>query len=48
MARNGNGTYTVPNVFSSGTTIQSSAINANMSDIGSEITASLPATVRRQ
>jgi hypothetical protein len=42
MPRNGSGTYTIPNTFSASTTIQSSAVNANNSDIGSEITASLP------
>lgn len=42
MARNGSGTMSVPNTFSSGTTISSSAMNANFSDIGSEITNSLP------
>jgi len=41
MARNGSGTYSVPNSFSSGTTIQSSAVNANFSDVGAEITNSL-------
>ena len=33
---------TVTNSFTSGTTIQSSAVNANFSDIASEITGSLP------
>jgi hypothetical protein len=32
----------VPNSFSAGTTIESSAVNANFSDIASEITNSLP------
>lgn len=42
MARNGSGTYSVPNSFSSNTTIESAKVNQNFSDIGSEITASLP------
>lgn len=42
MPRNGSGTYTVPNSFSSGNTIQSSEVNANFSDVGTEITGSLP------
>lgn len=42
MPRNGSGTMTIPNSFSSGTTISSSATNANFSDIASEITGSLP------
>ena len=42
MARNGSGTYAVPNSFSSGTTIASADVNANFSDVGTEITNSLP------
>ena len=42
MPRNGSGTYSIPNTFNSGTTISSSAVNANSSDIASEITNSLP------
>lgn len=42
MPRNGSGTMTVSNSFSPDTTIQSSAVNANNSDIASEITNSLP------
>jgi len=43
MARNGSGTYTLPNpTFSSGTAISSSAVNANNADLSSEITNSLP------
>lgn len=42
MPRNGSGTYSVPTSFSSGTTISSSAVNGNFSDIGTEITGSLP------
>lgn len=42
MPRNGSGTMTVTNSFSSGTTISSSSVNANFSDIASEITGSLP------
>ena len=42
MSRNGSGTMSIPNSFSSGTTISSSAVNANFSDIATEITGSLP------
>ncbi len=42
MPRNGSGTMSVPTSFSSGTTISSSATNANNSDIAAEITNSLP------
>lgn len=42
MARNGSGTYSIPNTFTTGTTASSSAVNANFTDIGSEITGSLP------
>lgn len=42
MPRNGSGTYSVPNSFTSGTTISSSGMNANFSDVGTEITGSLP------
>jgi hypothetical protein len=42
MARNGSGTHSVPNSFSAGSTIESSAMNANFTDIASEITNSLP------
>jgi microcystin-dependent protein len=42
MPRNGSGTMSVPTSFSSGTTISSSAVNANNSDIAAEITNSLP------
>lgn len=42
MPRNGSGTFSITNSFSSGTTIESSAMNANFSDIGTEITGSLP------
>lgn len=42
MARNGSGTYAVPNSFSSGTTISSASVNANFTDVGSELTNSLP------
>lgn len=42
MPRNGSGTMSVANSFSSGTTISSSAMNANFSDVASEITGSLP------
>lgn len=40
-ARNGSGTYTTPNSFSPGTTISSSDMNENFSDIASEITNSV-------
>jgi hypothetical protein len=42
LARNGSGTYSVPNSFSSNTTIESAKVNQNFTDIGSEITGSLP------
>lgn len=42
MARNGSGTYVVPNTFSAGQVIAASAENENFSDAGSEITNSLP------
>lgn len=42
MPRNGSGTMSVPNSFSSGTTISSSAVNANFTDVASEVTGSLP------
>ena len=42
MARNGSGTMSVTNSFTSGTTISSSGMNANFSDVASEITNSLP------
>lgn len=42
MARNGSGTFSITNSFSSGATISASAMNANFSDVGSEITNSLP------
>jgi hypothetical protein len=42
MPRNGSGTHSIPNIFSSGTTISSSAVNANFTDIATEITNSLP------
>jgi hypothetical protein len=42
MARNGSGTYSLPQAaFVSGSTIESAKVNSNFSDIGSEITASL-------
>lgn len=41
-ARNGSGTYNVPNVFAPGQTISSAKENANFADIGNEITNSLP------
>lgn len=42
MPRNGSGTHSIPNSFSSGSTISSSAMNANFTDIATEITGSLP------
>jgi microcystin-dependent protein len=42
VARNGSGTMSVVYSFTSGTTISSSQMNANLSDIASEITGSLP------
>jgi microcystin-dependent protein len=42
MPRNGSGSMSIPNSFSSGTTISSSAMNGNFSDIATEITGSLP------
>lgn len=42
MPRNGSGTMSVPNSFSSGTTISSSAVNSNFSDFATEVTNSLP------
>lgn len=42
MPRNGSGTMSVTNSFSSGATISSSPMNANFTDVASEITNSLP------
>jgi hypothetical protein len=42
MARNGSGTYAIPNTYSDGQTITAAVVNANFSDIGSELTNSLP------
>lgn len=41
MARNGSGTMSITYSFSSGSTIQSSQVNANFTDVASEITNSL-------
>lgn len=41
-ARNGSGTYNVPNTFAPGGVISSAKENANFTDIGNEITNSLP------
>lgn len=41
MSRDGNGNYTIPNTFSSGTTISSSDMNSNFSDIATAMTASI-------
>ena len=42
MPRNGSGTMSVANSFSSGTTISSSAMNSNFTDLATEMTNSLP------
>lgn len=42
MPRNGSGTMSLPNTISSGQTISASPVQANFSDIASEITGSLP------
>lgn len=42
MARNGTGTMAVINSFSANSTIESAKMNANFTDIASEITGSLP------
>lgn len=42
MPRNGSGTMSVANSFSSGSTISSSAMNANFTDLATEMTNSLP------
>lgn len=42
MARNGSGTMSILNSFSANTTIESAKVNANFTDIASEITSSLP------
>lgn len=42
MPRNGSGTHSIPNSFSSGSTISSSAMNANFTDLATEMTNSLP------
>jgi hypothetical protein len=42
MARNGSGTISIINSFSANTTIESAKVNANFSDVASEITGSLP------
>ncbi len=42
MARNGSGTMSIINSFSANTTIESSKVNANFTDVASEITGSLP------
>lgn len=43
MARNGSGTYTVPNSFTAGTTITAADHNENWSDVASEVTNSVAA-----
>ncbi len=42
MARNGTGTYSIPNNFSANSQVEAGKFNQNFTDIGSEITASLP------
>jgi|GEM_PF-1120967 len=42
MPRNGSGTMSVVNSFSSGTTAESAKVNQNFTDVASEITGSLP------
>lgn len=42
MARNGSGTMSITNSFSANTTAESAKVNANFSDVASEITNSLP------
>ena len=42
MPRNGSGTMSVPHSFSAGNTISSPEMNTNFTDVGSEITNSLP------
>jgi hypothetical protein len=41
MARDGNGTYSVPNTFLPNTVMSASAVNGNFTDAGSELTGSL-------
>src|SRR5574343_483140 len=41
--RNGSGTYTIPNSFTPGTTISSSDMNENFTDLATEITNSVAA-----
>lgn len=41
MARNGSGTYSVPNTFTPNTVMSASAVNQNFTDAGTEITGSL-------
>ncbi len=43
MSRNGSGTYSIPNSFTSGTTITASGHNENNTDIATEITNSVAA-----
>ncbi len=41
MARNGSGTYSVPNTFTPNTVMSATAVNANFTDAGNELTNSL-------
>ncbi len=43
MARNGSGTFTIPNTHVAGTTITAAALNQNNSDVASELTNSVAA-----
>jgi hypothetical protein len=42
VARNGSGTYSVVNSFTTGNTISSSSMNANFTDVATALTGSLP------
>lgn len=42
IPRNGSGTYSTPNSFTTGAVISSSGVNGNFSDVGAELTNSLP------
>jgi len=41
MARNGSGTYSVPNTFTPNTVMSATAVNANFTDAGNELTNSM-------
>lgn len=42
MPRNGSGTMSILNAFSANTPVEAAEVNANFTDVGSEITSSLP------